>query len=213
MAKINKITNISYWIFRSLLVIAGSFAIWQQNWMTFGIVLITILLTFIPKLVEKKFNFDYPDEGELIILAFIFMSMYLGEVHTFYETIWWWDLWLHGLSGLIIADVGYLLVHLLNRKKRLNLSPIFIAIFTLSFAVTIGVIWEIFEFAMDSIFGLNMQKSGLNDTMWDLIFVLLGALVISSIEYLYLKRKFFSLFFKRAEKRFFRRNKDFFQRK
>jgi hypothetical protein len=53
--------------------------------------------------------------------------------------------------------------------------------------LSIGALWEIFEFLMDSLFGLNMQKSGLIDTMWDLIVDALGALVISILGYLYLK--------------------------
>lgn len=61
------------------------------------------------------------------------------------------------------------------------------------FALGVGALWEIFEFTMDSLFGMNMQKpmlgdpSGLTDTMWDLIVDATGALVISVLGWRYLK--------------------------
>lgn len=67
--------------------------------------------------------------------------------------------------------------------------------FAFLYAVTIGTLWEIFEFSMDQFFGLNMQKpmlgdpSGLTDTMWDIIVNTIGALVISFMGWRYLKSK------------------------
>ena len=96
---------------------------------------------------------------------------------------------LHTLSGAIIGAIGFSLVYMLNEKDRvaMKLSPVFVAIFSFGFALSIGTLWEIFEFLMDSLFGFDMQKSGLIDTMWDLIVDALGALVISVLGYLYLK--------------------------
>jgi len=92
---------------------------------------------------------------------------------------------------------GFLLVYLLNESKRvaLHMTPGFISLFAFSFSVTIGTLWEIFEFAMDQLFGLNMQKamlsdsSGLTDTMWDMIVNAIGALIISFLGWRYLKRQ------------------------
>ena len=97
---------------------------------------------------------------------------------------------LHTLSGVIIGAIGFSLVYIFNTEENvaIKLSPLFVAIFSFCFATSMGALWEIYEFFMDSIFGLNMQKSGLVDTMWDLIVDALGALVMSVLGYLYLKR-------------------------
>ena len=100
----------------------------------------------------------------------------------------------------------FLLVYILNREKGVafELSPIFVAIFSLCFAVSIGVIWEIIEFTIDTVFKLNMQKSGLVDTMWDLIIDFLAALAVSFSGYMYLKGDV--NIFQNIEKKIFKNN-------
>ena len=91
--------------------------------------------------------------------------------------------------------VGFLLVHVLNETEDIgvHMKPGFVAFFAFLFAVGMGALWEIFEFSMDSFFGMNMQKpmlgdpSGLTDTMWDLIVDTLGALIISVLGYSFIK--------------------------
>src|SRR5690606_30887329 len=96
---------------------------------------------------------------------------------------------LHGASGFLLGILGFLLVYVLNEKEEigLDMKPGFVALFAFVFAVALGALWEIFEFAMDSAFGLNMQKSGLVDTMWDLIVDTAGALVMAVLGYGYLR--------------------------
>tara|TARA_Y100000310_G_C20241599_1_gene604917 strand:- start:179 stop:619 length:441 start_codon:yes stop_codon:yes gene_type:complete len=98
---------------------------------------------------------------------------------------------LHTFSGVLLGAMGFTLVYILNSNPRVHvkMKPLFVAIFALSFAVAVGTIWEIFEFIMDSAFGLNMQRSGLVDTMWDLIVDLIGALFASIIGFISLKIK------------------------
>lgn len=188
----DKIDKIKLWIsliFRVLLVIAGIMAIFHKDWMNVMLCISTIFLTFLPGIIEKRFKVDYPSEFEIVILVFIYASIYLGEMQSFYQMFWWWDILLHTISGVIIGAIGFSLVYILNREKEvaITLSPLFVAIFSFSFALSIGAVWEIFEFSMDSIFGLNMQNSGLVDTMWDIIVDTLGALFISILGYRYLK--------------------------
>ncbi|MFH1317169.1 MAG: hypothetical protein ABII01_06620 [Candidatus Woesearchaeota archaeon] len=211
----DRIDKVKLWIplvFRVILVGAGIFAVYKQDWINLAFIVITLFLTFLPSLFEKRFRIDYPSEFEILILIFIIFSMYLGEVHKFYYVFWWWDLMLHALSGIIIGIIGFSLVYILNeqRKIKLDLSPMFVAIFSFSFAIAIGVVWEIFEFSMDSLFGFNMQKSGLVDTMWDLIVDMFGALIVSALGYLYLKGRFD--FFKSFEKWFIKHNPRLFKK-
>lgn len=185
-------TRIRFWFqlcFQIILVLASAIALFTQNWITVALALLTLFLTFLPSLIERQYKIDLPSEFELIVLVFLLLSMYLGELHNFYVRFPWWDLFLHGLSGVILGIVGLALVHALNQNQvSIQLSPGFVALFACTFAIALGVAWEIFEFAMDSFFGFNMQKSGLVDTMWDLIVDAFGGILVALLGYWYLKK-------------------------
>ena len=151
--------------------------------------LIILLITFLPILLGKRFQVRIPHEFETLAVVFLYMSLFLGEVHGYYVRYWWWDTVLHVGSGFLLGLLGFLLVYVLNEKKDIDLQlhPGFVALFAFMFAMGIGALWEIFEYGMDQIFGMNMQKSGLHDTMWDLIVDALGALVISTLGWGYMK--------------------------
>lgn len=196
-----------YILFRISIIIAGVIAIFKSDWTNLALAIVTMLLTFLPAVAKREFNIYYPGEFEVLILAFIYASMYLGEMRSFYYRFWWWDVMLHTLSGMIIGAIGFSLVYILNGAENvtLELSPLFVVVFSFSFALSIGALWEIYEFFMDSAFGLNMQKSGLVDTMWDLIVDALGALVNAILGYFYLKGHI--NIFERLEKRLIERNR------
>lgn len=180
---------------KAILVIEAAAALWQGQWVTAAITIGILLITLFPLLMKKRFRILIPPEFELLAIAFIFASLFLGEVRGYYTRFWWWDIALHTGSGLLLGIVGFLLVYILNETEDIGLTmkPGFVALFAFLFAVSIGALWEIFEFSMDSFFGMNMQKpmlgdpSGLTDTMWDLIVDTVGALVISVLGYGYLK--------------------------
>lgn len=157
------------------------------QWLSAVLVALIMAVTLAPLLLRERIPIHIPSEFQLLTILFVFAALFLGEVRNFYERIWWWDIALHASSGLLLGILGFLLVYALNENKHvdLHMRPRFVALFAFSFAVAIGAIWEIFEFAMDRIFGTQMQKpmfgdpSGLTDTMWDLILDALGALTIS----------------------------------
>jgi len=188
-----KVDKIRFWLsllFRILLVVAGVIAVFTTNWINLALAVFTMFLTFLPSIVERRYKLDLPSEIEILVLLFVYGSLYLGELYAFYEKFWWWDLFLHAYSGIMIGIAGFALVYVLNKEKKLtfNLSPLFIAMFSFSFSVALGVMWEIFEFVMDSVFDFNMLKSGLVDTMWDLIVDTSGALLVALIGYFYVKK-------------------------
>jgi len=156
-----------------------------------GMSILTLLVMFLPTIIERRLSIDFPSEFEIIVVIFIFAALYLGEMQSYFTKVWWWDIFLHTFSGLIIGAFGFSLVDILNKNEKISisLSPVFVSIFSFCFALAIGALWEIYEFTMDSLFGFNMQKSGLVDTMWDLIVDAFGALVFSIIGYFYLKGK------------------------
>ena len=121
---------------------------------------LTLILMLIPSFVQVTFRIELPTALEIIILMFIFSAEILGEVNEFYIKIPGWDTLLHTLNGFLAAAIGFSLVNLLNNDDRLtfNLSPFFVAIVSFCFSMTIGILWEFFEFSMDWFFATDMQK-------------------------------------------------------
>lgn len=121
---------------------------------------LTILLLYVPSWLQVKLHIELPPALEITILCFIFAAEILGEVNAFYVNVPNWDTMLHTLNGFLAAAVGFSLVLLLNDDERLtfDLSPFFLALVAFCFSMTIGVLWEFFEFAMDAFFHTDMQK-------------------------------------------------------
>lgn len=165
-------------------------------WINAFLVAIIIGITLSPAMLGRHFRVTVPAEFQLLAVLFMFASLFLGEIRRYYDRIWWWDIALHTSSGLLLGLFGFLLIYVLNQNRRieLHLRPGFMALFAFLFAVTVGALWEIFEFAMDYFVGTTMQKpmfgddSGLTDTMWDLIVDAIGALLISVFGWWYMKR-------------------------
>lgn len=208
-------------VLQGILVVGGVAAVWEQQWLA---VLITggiIVITLVPFFLAKRFRVFIPPEFVLLAIAFVFASLFLGEVHGYYSRFWWWDIVLHTCSGFLLGTIGFLLVHVLNETEDIgvHMKPGFVAFFAFLFAVGMGAIWEIFEFGMDSFFGTNMQKkmlgdsSGLTDTMWDLIVDTLGALVVSVLGYGYVKSAGNESFLERLIRSFIESNPRLFDRK
>ena len=141
------------------------------------IALATLSLSLAPMIFADRFHIRLPVRFFAGIVLFIFGTVYLGEAFDFYEKYWWWDVLLHGGSALGFGLIGFIFVFILFEGDRYAAPPWALSFMAFAIAVSIGVMWEIFEFAMDQIFGLNMQKSGLIDTMWDLIVDVIGAFV------------------------------------
>ena len=146
---------------------------------------VVLLLTFAPALIEHHLRVPLPVELTLITSVFLYASFALGEARDFYEKIWWWDLALHGVAALTIGVIGFLGIYVFYMTQRIQIAPGWIATITFALAVSLGTIWEIFEFLVDWNFGLNMQKSGLVDTMTDLMINAVGAAIAAVIGYFY----------------------------
>ena len=184
---------------QATLLIGVILAMLQGRWLagiaTTGI----IIVTFLPLILGKRFAVRIPPEFEVLAVVFIYASLFLGEVRGYYIRYWWWDAILHAGSGFLLGILGFLLVYVLNERDDvdLHMRPHFVALFAFMFAVGMGAIWEIFEFAMDQLFAMSMQKSGLIDTMWDLIIDAGGALIISLLGWSYLRKAGSSSFLER----------------
>ena len=121
---------------------------------------ISLILFLIPAFVEKNFGIELPCLLEIIILLFIFAAEILGEMESYYTKVPNWDTMLHTINGFICAAVGFGMIDILNRNEKIKfeLSPVFLAIVAFCFSMTIGVLWEFFEFFCDAFFQTDMQK-------------------------------------------------------
>jgi hypothetical protein len=174
-----------------LFFISGIMAGYYQNWFIVAVSLTALILLIVTPALLKKLKLDFSSWLGIFSLVFIYASLFLGEIWNFYYKFWWWDLLLHTLFGFIIGLIGISMVYFMNSKeKKIHLNASFIAMFGFCFSVTLGVFWEFFEFFMDTTFGTTMLKSGLLDTIGDLIVNSFGAFVVAIIAFLFLKKDF-----------------------
>lgn len=162
-----------------------------------------IVAFFIPSIITKKFKIEIPSNMYIVYVVFLYGAIFLGEVGNFYYKVPHWDLILHTFSGAMLGALGFSVVNIFNKDENISvkLSPIFVALFAFQFAITLGVMWEIYEFTFDGLLGVNMQKfaledgtqligrAALADTMEDLIVDAVGAFIMSIIGYISLKYK------------------------
>jgi len=155
-----------------------------------------LIVMMLPAIIERRLKIIMPNYMHICFVLFLYAGIYLGEVRSFYYLVPHWDTILHTFSGVMLGALGYAIVDMLNSQEKINvhMSPVFVALFAFCFAVAMGTIWEIYEFTVDRLLSLNMQKyamengtvllgaEALMDTMKDLIVDTLGALVFTLIQ-------------------------------
>ena len=151
---------IVYFTLRLLVIVMMILQLMNRNYENVFLCILTLVLLVAPSFIQVTFKVELPTALEIIILLFIFSAEILGEISEFYLMFPFWDTVLHTLNGFLMAAIGFSMVDLLNRSEKIkfNLSPIFVAIVAFCFSMTIGVLWEFFEFGMDQIAGYDMQK-------------------------------------------------------
>lgn len=148
-----------------LITLADQFRI--GNYHNVFICFLTLMLFNIPMIVDRKFNITLPNAMEMIIILFIFAAEILGEIQSFYTRFKFWDIILHSINGFLMSAIGFTMIDVLNNHPRvhMNMSPFFVAFVSFCFSMTIGVVWEFFEFSMDYFFLTDMQKDAFVNTI------------------------------------------------
>ncbi|MFA5471046.1 MAG: hypothetical protein WC219_03280 [Acholeplasmataceae bacterium] len=158
-----------------------------------------IFVLLLPTILEKKWKFDIPSKMHIFLILFLFSAVFLGEFRRFHFLVPHWDKMLHIVSGAFLASLGFTIIQTLNDHDIIHMNPLFVAIFSFSFAITIGTMWELYEYAWDVSFNLNMMKymdeagnpyvglEALKDTMGDLVVDSIGAFAMSTIGYIAVK--------------------------
>lgn len=156
----HKSSFIVYFTLRILVIVMLLLQLLNRNYENVFLCALTLILLIMPSLVQVTFKVELPTTLEIFILIFIFAAEILGEISEFYLVFPFWDTVLHTINGFLAAAIGFSMADLLNRSEKIvfNLSPLFTAIVAFCFSMTIGVIWEFFEFGMDQLAGYDMQK-------------------------------------------------------
>ncbi len=148
-----------YLVLRLLVIISLAIQLVLGSWWNAFLCVVALVLFTLPTLISEKFNIGLPNLLETVIYCFIFSATILGEINNFYGKIPFWDTMLHTINGFLCAGIGFSLIDLLNRNsKRLHLSPVYVALVAFCFSMTVGVLWEFFEFSADVYFHTDMQK-------------------------------------------------------
>lgn len=156
----NKTTLTVYVVLRALIIFVMVRALLRREYQSMALCGLSLFLMILPSIVSRKLKVVLPSTLEIIILLFIFAAEILGEINSFYMRVPHWDTMLHTINGFLCAAIGFCLVDMMNREERFSfkLSPLYLAIVSFCFSMTVGVIWEFFEFGADQLLGLDMQK-------------------------------------------------------
>jgi hypothetical protein len=200
---------------QALLVFGLALFVWRRDWENVFLTVVVIALTLAPAFLWRRYRIVIPPEFQLISAAFVFLSLFLGSAADWYYKVWWWDMVLHTGSGFLLGIVGLIALFLLNHTNRIppGMTPGFLCFFAVTFAVFVGVLWEIFEFAVDqSVPAINMQsnETGVVDTMHDLIVDTLGAIVVALMGIAYFRHGRYS-FLADGVRKFLRKNPQLFE--
>lgn len=171
----------------ALLLLAAIGAAFEGRWALTFVALATLALALAPLVLAKRFDITLPLPFVAATTLFLIASIFMGEAFDFYEKVWWWDIALHGSSSIGFGLIGFVFVLMMFEGDRFAAPPWAMCLMAFALAVTVGTSWEIFEFTADRWFGLNMQKSGLEDTMGDLIVNVFGACLAAWLGYVYLR--------------------------
>lgn len=158
--KEHKAVLIVYLVLRFFVIAALVLSLVDRNWENAFVCVLALVLFLVPDFIQKRLDLRLPSLLQIIILLFIFAAEMLGELSNYYVQYKHWDTILHSTWGFLCAAIGFSLVDILNREKsvKVELSPLYLAIAAFCFSMTIGVLWEFFEYAGDTYLGFDMQK-------------------------------------------------------
>lgn len=172
-----KIVFYSKWALRISIIAASIYDLFILRWVGIAggaaIFAVTYLIDFI-NMYKKRIS------DNLIALFYIFclFSLVLGVMVNLYDKIWWWDLLMHLISGVVLGIIANAMLDRVQDGKKVEVLTRFL--FVIGVATVGGILWEIYEFSVDSIAGLDTQKvlfTGVSDTMEDVIANLIGSIV------------------------------------
>jgi len=154
-------------------------------WAIWG--LFACILTLMPLMLKRRFHVTLPWELNFLIVLSLYLSI-SGNVRGWYHLFYpFYDKIAHLVSSITIAVLGFVAAVIMDQYTEIKMNRPLIVFFVIIFTMSLGAFWEITEFLSDNLFGTQLQV-GLGDTMYDMIFDLVGGIIIGVIGDIYLKR-------------------------
>ena len=174
------------WFMKLLMVLLLPVELYKGDYLFSILLVFSVGLSLIPSLVERSYRVTLPFELDLLITLSIFLNTFMGEGMNFYQRVRLYDKALHIYGSAVVGLLAFVVVYTMNYTRKVRLSLPLIGFFTITFAMAMGAVWEIMEFAVDSLFGKTTQN-GLDDTMWDLVNDFVGGVITAAVGMLYVK--------------------------
>ncbi|HBP63726.1 MAG TPA: hypothetical protein DD730_05540 [Desulfosporosinus sp.] len=176
-------------LFVTILLVTAFLSIATRQWKNVYLSLLAMVglsLPFIITYIANRKYLELPSSFQSITLVFVFLALYLGEIGNFYQVFWWWDLLLHAIFGSYAVIIALHSIKGIIRKEQDTTDrrfTLFALIFSFSFSIALGTLWEMCEFAADYLFKSSMVKGGLDDTYTDLLIKIAAAFITAIIYY------------------------------
>lgn len=156
----NRPAFVLWLLLRGMVIAVMLRSLMLRNYENVFICALVLYLFILPSLMQKRLGISFPTGLQIVIMIHIFACEILGEIACYYVKYPHWDTIMHTVWGFLCAAIGYSLVDILNREDstHFKLSPAFLAVVSFCFSMTIGVMWEFFEFTADRLFTIDMQK-------------------------------------------------------
>lgn len=149
--KNNKGPTVLYFSLRFLVTALMIYNIVVKRYENAFTCLLVLILLLLPFVMEEKIKIEFSSSLEIVMLLFIFSAEILGELNAWYQKIPNFDTLMHTITGFVMGAVGFSLVNMVNNNNNIGvkLNPKFLLIASFCFSMTIGVLWEFFEFGVD----------------------------------------------------------------
>lgn len=152
----------------------------EEAWFDASVAGAGIVSGLIPFAIEKMFKTELDAKMKIAYILFLFASQYLGSIVGLYSN-GWWDTFLHLLSGIFLAFLGFDFFSRLDDDIRTEIPKRFLFVYIVVFSMAGAALWEMYEFTSDVVLNTTMQGNGNDDTMVDIVAGSLGGVLAAFV--------------------------------
>jgi len=176
------------WLMKFILIAIFGLEVFSGDYLTGIAAFLALGISLLPMFIARNYATNAPWPIDVSITAALALHM-TGVFYDLYHNPqwWWWDNMTHLLGTAVIAFLAFYLIFILDYTNKVRLSLPLMTLFTWTMALAIGAVWEIAEFYIDVAFHTNLVQ-GIEDTIYDLIFDIAGAVIVSMVGVWYVRR-------------------------
>jgi uncharacterized membrane protein YjdF len=190
-----KICEILDNILRILIIILLIYKLINNDLSNIGMPILAFILSFYNIIIRNVLHINLNYYSRILLTILLFLAQLLGSSLGFYNLFDNWDLIVHFISGIVIFYVGYNIVSNLCEKNENKLEKKVKILFSIFFALSIGSVWEMYEYLIDGILNIDSQRTAnligriaIKDTMTDLLASTFGT-ILTAIIFIMIRRK------------------------